>query len=317
MKDNKKIVIPALLTGIACLLYACGGAGMQQSKAAYESQYAADYSRDDRLSSLQAVKTSAPAAAGTAFNEAAEVPLRAEQAAGGPDPAAVQTRKLVRRAELLIRVEDPGTVEKPLGDLMEKHGAWASSTMIRDNSRDYTLRVPYDSYDAMVEDLIGLGKLLRRGESAEDVTLNYYDLEGRLAVKQELLKTYQGYLGKAVNIEEIMTVEQKIAELQQDIDWTGTRFRNLAHLVDYATIEFEVSGPAASYGAPTLGERFGGLFGSFGGIALSALVVLTGIVIYGVPALLILTVLFWLLFGRIGFVRRLMSLALGKGKAKN
>jgi hypothetical protein len=303
MKD-KKLAIPVFLTGIVCLFFSCGGAGIQAPKAAYEPRYAADYSAGE-----------------TAYNSAAggaaESPLRAERAVEGPGPAAVQTRKLVRRAELLIRVEDPGTVEKPLGELMEKHGAWASSTMIRDNSRDYTLRVPYDSYDAMVEDLIALGKLLRRSESAEDVTLNYYDLESRLAVKQELLKTYQGYLGKAVNIEEIMTVEQKIAELQQDIDWTGTRLRNLAHLVDYATIEFEVSGPAASYGAPTMGERFGGLFGSFGGIASGALVVLTGIVIYGVPALLILAVFFWLFFGRIGFVRRLMSLALGKGKAKN
>ncbi|MDR0655370.1 MAG: DUF4349 domain-containing protein [Treponema sp.] len=303
MKD-KKIVVFVFLTCVACLLYSCGGADMRASKAAYEPQYAADYSRGDGL-------TSAPAA-GTA-----ESALQAERAVEGPEPADVQTRKLVRRAELLIRVEDPGAVEKPLGGLMQKYGAWASSTTIQDNSRDYTLRVPHDSYDAMVEDLIGLGKLLRRSESAEDVTLNYYDLESRLAVKQELLKTYQGYLGKAKTIEEIMTVEQKIAELQQDIDWTGTRFRNLSHLVDYATIEFEVSGPAASYAAPTMGERFGGLFGSFGGIASSALVVLVGIVIYGVPALLILIVLFWLLFGRIGFVRRLMSLASGKGKAKN
>jgi hypothetical protein len=307
---NKKSAIPVFLLGAVCLLYSCGGAGMQQaSKAAYEPQYAADYGGPEASLKLM----SSPEAAGSATAPSPQT----EQAAGGPPPEGVQTRKLVKRAELIIRVEDTGAVEQPLGDLMERHGAWASSTMIRDNSRDYTLRVPYDSYDALVEDLVGLGKLLRRSESAEDVTLSYYDLEGRLAVKRELLKTYQGYLGKAVDIEEIMTVEQKIAELQQDIDWTGTQLRNLAHLVDYATIELEVSGPAASYAAPTMGERFGGLFGSFGEIASLTLLVLTGIVIYGVPALLILTVLFWLFFGRIGFVRRLLWLASGKGKAKN
>jgi hypothetical protein len=297
----KKPHMPVFLLGVACLLYSCGGAGMQASKAAYEPEY---YTADRALS-------------GETMSRAAGNSLQAERAVEGPPAAAVQTRKLIRRAELLIRVEDTGAVEKPLGDLLEKHGAWASSTMIRDNSRDYTLRVPYGSYDAMVEDLIGLGKLLRRSESAEDVTLNYYDLESRLATKRELLKTYQGYLGKAQNIEEIMTVEQKIAELQQDIDWTGTQFRNLAHLVDYATIEFKVSGLAASYAAPTIGDRFGGLFGSFGKIASGALVVLVGIVIYGVPALLILIAFFWLLFGRIGFIRRLIVLASGKGKAKN
>jgi hypothetical protein len=66
-----------------------------------------------------------------------------------------------------------------------------------------------------------------------------------------------------------------------------------------------------------MGERFGGLFGSFGEIVSSALVVIVGIVIYGVPALLALTALFWLLFGRIGFVKRLWRMASGKGNAKN
>jgi hypothetical protein len=283
---------------------------MQSSKAAYEAEYAAD-SAGGLVNDRAVGRVSAAGFTGTEFSP------QAEQAAGAPAPETLQTRKLVRRAEIRIRVEDTGSVEKPLGDLMQKYGAWASSTMIRDSSRDYTLRVPYDSYDAMLEDLTGLGKLLHRSESAEDVTLTYYDLESRLEVKRELLKTYQGYLGKAKTIEEIMTVEQKIAELQQDIDWTGTRLRNLAHLVDYATIEFGVSGPAASYADPTLGDRFGGLFGSFGEVASSVLLALTGIVIYGVPGLLILTALFWVLFGRIGFIRRLWRLASGKGKAKN
>jgi hypothetical protein len=315
MNLNKKtgtlIFRSIVLALIFCLLCACGRSNMQVSRTDYEPLYAGDRALSGGMMNSLNVQSS-PAAAG-----AAEVLLQAEQSAAGPPPEGEQIRKLVKRADVRIRMEDPGALGKPLGDLMEKYGAWASSTAIWDNSRNYTLRVPYASYDAMMEELIGLGKLLHRSESAEDVTLNYYDLESRLATKRELLKTYQGYLGRAGTIEEIMTVEQKIAELQQEIDWTGTQLRNLAHLVDYATIEFAVSGPASSYTAPTMGERFGGLFGSFGKVVSDALVVLVGIIIYGVPALLMLTVLFWLLFGRIGFIRRLIFLASGKGKAKN
>jgi hypothetical protein len=244
---------------------------------------------------------------------------RAEDAAGGADeagafPSAEQTRKLVRRAEISIRTEKPEAAEEPLNSLMQKYSAWSSSTRIWENSRVYILRVPSSSYEVMLADLIGMGKLIHRSESAEDVTLKYYDLEGRLATKQELLKTFQAYLGKAANIEEIMTVEQKIAELQQDIEWTGTQLRNLAHLVDYSTIELEILGPVSvsSYSAPTLGERFGELFGSFGETASGALVVLVGILIYGIPILLIATALFWILFGRIGLFRKLWRLAAGK-----
>jgi hypothetical protein len=234
-----------------------------------------------------------------------------------PDAAEIvtqQTRKLVYQAGLRIRVENPEAAEKPLADLMAKYNAWSSSTRIYENSRDYTVRVPSKYYDVFLKEAANLGRVLSRTESAEDVTLRYYDLEGRLATKQELLKTYQGYLSKAKDIDEIMTVEQRIAELQQEIDWTGTQLRNLSNLVDYATVDLELSGPvaASSYSAPTLGERLSELFGSFGEVARGAVVVLTGIVIYGVPAILIAVLLFWVLFGRIGLIKKLWRLASGK-----
>jgi Tfp pilus assembly protein PilN len=298
MKLINKTAIFVLLSGSIFLFYACGAGYKEAASAAYES--AGGQSR-------VLFAADSPAAA----SGEAELPF---QAADGPLPGAEQTRKLVKQAELSIRTEDLQAVEKRLADLMQKYGAWSSSTRLWENSSFYTLRVPSSAYDVMLADLIGIGKLLRRSESAEDVTLKYYDLEGRLATKQELLKTFQSYLGKAGSIEEIMTVEQKIAELQQDIEWTGTQLRNLAHLVDYSTIELEIMGPASasSYPAPTLGERLGELFGSFGETASGALVVLVGILIYGVPALLILIVLFWIFFGKIGLFKKLWRLAAGK-----
>ena len=47
----------------------------------------------------------------------------------------VQTRKLVKRANLRIRVEDPSAVEKPLADLMDKYGAWAAATGVYEIGR--------------------------------------------------------------------------------------------------------------------------------------------------------------------------------------
>ncbi|MCL2130285.1 MAG: DUF4349 domain-containing protein, partial [Treponema sp.] len=199
-------------------------------------------------------------------------------------------------------------------ELMKKYNAWSASTGIYENSRNYSIRVPSASYDAMLEELSGLGKILNSFENAEDVTLRYYDLESRLATKRELLKTYQSYLTRANNIDEIMTVESRIADLQYEIDQTGTQFRNLASLVDYSTINLDISGPvsAYSYSRPTLGEKLGELFGSFGEVVSSALVVLMGILIYGIPAIIIFILLFWVLFGRIGLLKKLWHLVTGK-----
>jgi hypothetical protein len=225
-----------------------------------------------------------------------------------------QSRKLIKRADLRIRVEDPAAIEAPLSALMTKYDAWPAYTGIYENSRNYSIRVPSSSYDTMLLDLTGLGRILRRSENAEAVTLRYYDLEGRLATKRELLRTYQEYLGRAANIGDIMTVESRIADLQQEIDWTGTQLRNLSNLIDYSTIDLEIIGPSnvSSYSEPRLGEKVGELFNSIGGVASSALVVLMGIVIYGTPVILIIVFLFWLLFGRIGLLKKLWHLAAGQ-----
>jgi len=301
----------ALITGLLffVLLFsgACGMGGKNQT-AFYDGQYTA------------ASRTSAaPAMSYESVMEEAVMDRErsvntAEVSSLMPEDSVIQTRKLVKSAELRLRVEDPEATEKPLSELMEKYGAWSASTGIYDNSRFYLIRVPSPSYDTMLTELGGLGRILGRTENAEDVTLRYYDLESRLATKRELLRTYQGYLSKAANIDEIMTVESRIADLQMEIDHTGTMFRNLANLVDYSTIQLDISGPvsASSYSKPTLREKIAELFGSYGDVASSVLVVLAGIIIYGVPGILILILLFWILFGRIGLIKKLWRLVAGK-----
>jgi hypothetical protein len=222
-------------------------------------------------------------------------------------------RKLVQRANLRLRVEDLAASDAAVNALMECHGAYAASTEREENSRSYLIRVPRGAYKAFLAAMDGMGRTLYRSESAEDVTLRYYDLEGRLATRQELLKTFQSYLAKAKDIEEILSVESRIADLQSEIDGTGTEFRRLANLVDFATVALDIYGPAAStaYAGPTFGERITALFSGFGDFVSTVVVVLVGVVIYGIPLLLVLALLFWLSFGRIGLMKKLWRIAAG------
>ncbi|MDL2228995.1 DUF4349 domain-containing protein [Treponema sp. OttesenSCG-928-L16] len=247
--------------------------------------------------------------------------LAAEKSAPGAEdvsgnPLAVPERKLVKRADIRCRVQDLEEAGVSLMEEVDRYGAYVSLSRIYENSRSYSIRVPSSSYEAFLEALSSMGRPLFRSESAEDVSLRYYDLESRLTTKQELMETFRSYLRKAESIEDILSVEQRIAELQQEIEWMGTELKKLADLADYATVELELLGPASasSYAEPTLGERITRLFKSFGGYASSALVIIVGILIYGIPALLILTLLFWLLFGKVGLMKKLWRLASGKKK---
>jgi len=216
-------------------------------------------------------------------------------------------RKLVKRASISIRVGDMAAADYAVAAMLKKFDAYAASSSIDENSHYYSIRVPAIYYDFFLSETGSLGRLISRNEDTEDVTLRYYDLEGRLATKKELLKTYQSYLGKAKTIEEILSVESRISELQYDIDGTGKQLRNLADKVDYATINLHLQGPvtAAALRGLTFNERVKRLFGGFGGFLAAVAMALLGIIVYGIPILLILGLLFLLFFGKIGLAKKL------------
>jgi hypothetical protein len=317
----KKVRFAILISAAFLLTFACGGKNTyapkfepQAAKASYYDGGAviweeAGYSRD------MAINIEAPAA--MPYREMSNLESRASgvnTAAPEIFPEEDAERKIVRRATVRIRVENLDATDASISGLMEKLGAYAASTVIDENSYYYSIRVPSPHYDAFLAAADGMGRMLHRSESAEDVSLRYYDLEGRLATKKELLKTFQSYLGKAKNIEEILSVERYIAELQNEIDGTGNELRNLANRVDYATIDLTILGPVAStpYRGPMLAERIKELFKGFGGFLSGLAVTLVGIVIYGIPILLLLFLFYWILFGKIGLLKKLWKAVAGK-----
>jgi hypothetical protein len=226
-------------------------------------------------------------------------------------PAAEKDRKLIKNARIQTRVDNVEEAAAMVENMLARYDAYASSSSVRDTSRNYTLKIPGNYYETVLNELEKIGKTMYRSETVEDATIKYYDLDSRLQTKLELLKTFQSYLGKAGSIEEIMTVEKRIAELQQEIDWYGSQLAELSHLTNYATVNVELLGPASesAYYRPSLKDRIVELFRSFTGVVSTALVVIVGILIFGIPALLMLILLFWLLFGKVGVIRRIWRLA--------
>jgi hypothetical protein len=126
-----------------------------------------------------------------------------------------------------------------------------------------------------------------------------------LNTKKELIITFQNYLGRAANIEEILSVERRIAELQAEIDDLGRRFQLLNDLIDYSTIRLELLGPTSAVNSF---ERIKGLMTSFGNYISMIIVILLAIIVYGIPSVIILLLLYWVLFGRIGLIKKLFRL---------
>jgi hypothetical protein len=222
-------------------------------------------------------------------------------------------RKLVTNSNLELRSENLDVCINKLNTLMDKYGTYASNVSIHENSRNYTLKVPALKYKYFLEEVMEIGKIINYNETTEDVTLKYYDLESRLNTKRELIKTYQGYLNRAKTIEEILSVESRIAQLQAEIDDVGRQFRLLNDLIDYSTIRLELWGPVAVtyYEKDTIWEKIKSLMAGFGGYVSAILIVLLAIAVYGIPSIIILLLLYWLLFGKIGLLKKFFKFITG------
>jgi hypothetical protein len=233
-----------------------------------------------------------------------------ENASGSPEAT---IRKLVTNSNLELRSENLDIGVDKLNELIDKYGTYAANISIRENSRHYTLKVPALNYKYFLEEVMKLGKIINYNETTEDVTLKYFDLESRLNTKRELIKTYQGYLNKAKTIEEILSVESRIQQLQAEIDDVGRQFRLLSDLIDYSTIRLDLLGPVAvsHYEKDTVWEKIKSLASGFGDYVSAILIVLLAIAIYGIPSIIILLLLYWLLFGKIGLLKRFFKFITG------
>ena len=312
--SQKKIKYPAagLLLVLSILLISCSAksAGEMYDVRVVPAEYSSSMKnqgfRDEILSEDSSV------------NEAERQSAPLENLSAGIE------RKLVKKADLRIEadksfVNSDGTlsgVNQKVDELMKKYGAYSESTQSDENSSNFIIRVPKIHYESLIEGTSVLGKLRSRSETAEDVTLRYYDLEGRLNTKKTLLETFHGYLSRAKDIDDIMKVETRIAELQNEIDWLGNQLTNLANLVDYATVVLDVYSYRQTK-AYTLAERVKQLFSSFGDFASDALVVILGIIFYGGPIVIICLIAFWLFFGRIGILKKAFRFALRSNGKKS
>ncbi|MDR2211405.1 MAG: DUF4349 domain-containing protein [Spirochaetaceae bacterium] len=306
------LIGPAKIRVLFFLLCICLGACAKGNSGAEPSVYDTSEMETSAAAEVFGSNFAGRVGPGTETAENSRTPEQSGPVPGGEG----RSRRLVKRAAVIIEA-DPSLLDGDgrlaaggkIKELLNRHGAYSEHARSDENSAFYTIRVPQGSYDALLSGIGVLGRIQSRTETAEDVTVKYYDLAGRLNTKKALLVTFQNYLEQTKSIDDIMTVETRIADLQNEIDGLGSEFTELAGLVDYSTIELNLHSPdyLSEY---TLKDRVGELFGSFGKFLSGLILAVLGAVIFGLPIVVLLLAAFWLLLGRVGLLRKAFRLAL-------
>ncbi len=199
-------------------------------------------------------------------------------------------------------------------------GGYVAESSLYESSLSMVVKIPAAKFDTFVDSTGDLGKILSRQISVEDVTQRYYDLENRIKNKRILVQRLQSYLSSANKIEDLLKIERELSDATTELESLEASFKNLSHLISYSTLSIGFRLPDYESGAlnlPSLRSGFRGLAESVVKFLYVLLFIVIGLIVFGIPTVLVLGVLYLVTFGKVGLVKRYFG-ALGAriGKRK-
>ena len=221
-------------------------------------------------------------------------------------------RKLIRNAELDIETSAPAEAERKVAAIADAHGGFVVTSEASQNNNpaqpaevvNVVVRVPAAQFDAVVEELRGVGSRVRQKKiTAQDVTEEYIDLEARLRTQRALEAQYLEIMKQAQKVSDALEVNRQLAEVRGVIEQTEGRRRFLENQAALSTIKVTLQTPAPFVSA-NAGGFFAGIREALGDgvdIAVAIILVVIRVVIALIPVLLLIVLplaLLWRLWRR-------------------
>ncbi|MCR4278555.1 MAG: DUF4349 domain-containing protein [bacterium] len=159
----------------------------------------------------------------------------------------VPDQRIIKNGNLSLRVEDVDrAMDRGRAIAVTRNGVIESSSVSDSGegprSAFIVLRVPADQFDATMTDLRGISVLvLNETTNAEDVTLQFVDLEADLRNAKAEEATYLRLLEKTGELKDVLSVTQQLAMVRQNIERLEGRKRFMENQTDLSTISVNLT----------------------------------------------------------------------------
>ncbi|MFN4294326.1 MAG: DUF4349 domain-containing protein [Thermoflexales bacterium] len=239
-----------------------------------------------------------PVAAPAMPERAARAPTQSD--AGEAVDQALQSRLIIRTADLTIVVKDTQAQMDALAKLAEEFGGFvvsSSTSRVRDNALQgyITLRVDAARFDEAMNRVRSLAVEVRNENvRGEDVTAEYVDLDARLKNLEATEAQLQKILERASTTEDVLAVYRELTQIREQIEQIKGRMKYLSQSAALATISVTLIPDALAQPlqvggwrpAGVVREAFEALIATLQGLAS----LLIWLVIVVLPVLLILAI---------------------------
>ena len=105
---------------------------------------------------------------------------------------------------------------------------------------DFTLRIPVERLNAVTASLDTLGSVTALRSNAENITAQFFDTDSRLNSYKIQEERLLDMLSKTDNVPDMISIEQRLADVRYDIESLTTTLRNWQNNVDYSTLTLSI-----------------------------------------------------------------------------
>lgn len=231
--------------------------------------------------------------------------------AGGQNPAGQQERKLIKTGSVSLEVEQLAATEEAVLAWCQSFGGYVASSFSHESSAAFTVRIPAARFDDAMAAAGNLGRVRSRNISTQDVSEQFYDLRTRLDTRKILRDRLQSYLAQAKDMEDLLHIERELNSTLTEIESMEGRMRRLSNQIDYSTITVDASLPYRTtdqgFQWPSLDRTVRRFLSNLVDFFVGFVAVVLYIIIFGIPILGLVALLYWLLLGRVGLLRKIFK----------
>jgi anti-sigma factor RsiW len=167
-----------------------------------------------------------------------------------------QERKIIKNGNVSLKVTDVQARIQEITTLAEQSGGYVESSYVdnivqpsteitqdakiaRETTTmiaNMTIKVPAEKFAGSFQKIIEMGKLVNQNSNSNDVTVQYRDIEARVANLKVQEKHLQEIMTKATTVEDTLKVEVELNRVRTEIDIMTGNLKNWDQLVEYSTI---------------------------------------------------------------------------------
>ena len=170
-----------------------------------------------------------------------------EQKADGaalPDSKAIE-RKIIYTSDVDLVVEEFDEVPEKVVKLVKQFDGYLASSNIagspgRPRSGKWTVRVPVGRYEEFLDAAQKLGEVRSVRSDSQEVTEEYYDVDGRIRNKKKTVERLLALEEKTGELKDVLEVDRELDRVQEEIDRLEGRMRVLNDLTSLITVNLTI-----------------------------------------------------------------------------